>query len=143
MTDQVPGFVFLGSSTPDSAGNKLKASSTTYVRKRLDSGAHNWADMDKLLSQPGIRGVVARITADTYARVGLESYSSVSRSLFAHFARLPSALFAHEAIMTGVEMVNEEWKQNEEEDDWYRYRYDYAQRFPMPTDATEGNGGVA
>jgi hypothetical protein len=104
VAKEQPEVVFLGTSAPDSAVNRLKASNVRYKRKRLDSGVENWRTIVEILREPQVRCVVAKLTSQNYATLVHPEYAEVSESLLQAIAAVPHILFVHESILTGEQL---------------------------------------
>jgi hypothetical protein len=59
-------FLFIGSTTPDAATSKLKASGIRYRMKRLESNPENWERILGHLKDPALIGVIVKLTSQNY-----------------------------------------------------------------------------
>jgi len=94
-------FLFIGTSTPEAAISKLKASGVYYRQKRLDSSPENWQKIIEMLEDPALTGVVAKLTSDTYGLIVAPPYCDVAPRLLHALAAKPHVLFVHEAVLVG------------------------------------------
>jgi hypothetical protein len=91
-------FLFLGATDSESATSRLRADSTVYYKKMLQSRPKNWQQILILLRAPTLQGVLATFTGNDYERMLATGYETVSVEVLDSIAAVPHVVFVHEAV---------------------------------------------
>ena len=96
-------FLFIGSTTPEAAVSKLKASGIYYWHKQLESGPANWEATLGLVQRPALIGVVVKLTGYNYELMTNPSYRDVAQRLLGALSKVRHVVFVHDTVFGGAE----------------------------------------
>ena len=129
-------FLFIGSTVPEAALSKLKASGIYYRHKRLDSRPPNWQTIAEIVDDPATSGVVVKLTGGIYKLIAHQDYQDVAQQLFHSLSKKPHAVFVHENVITGVlTHDNDPPTQDDDLSDETYYDYLFTTGWSHPPDA--------